>query len=83
MDAILWMLVESAIYLVAYLVDWLKWWRALCAMLVAALAFASYCVLAEIPEGSVSRVSIGFLVFGAAVGIALEFYAHRKIKRSA
>lgn len=83
MDVIISMMVETVIYLVSYLVDLLKWWRFLCAMLVAGLVFATCCVFAVIPEGGVLLILLCLLALGVVVGIALEWYAHRRAKKSA
>lgn len=83
MDAVIAMIVETVVYLVAYLVDLLKWWRFLCAMLAAVLVFVGCCLFGVIPEGGVLLALFALLVCGASVGILLEWYVHRKRKRTA
>ena len=80
MDVIISMIVETVIYLVSYMVDLLKRWGFLCAMLVAGLVFVTSCVFAVIPEGGVLLIFLCLLALGVVVGIALECHAHRRTK---
>ena len=72
MDIIIGMIVETVIYLVAYLCDWLRWWRFIVSVLVA--GFAS---LVCFHFSSVSNVlplvfALAILTCGITVGIVWE-----------
>jgi len=83
MDAVIAMIVETVVYLLTYLVDFLKWWRFICAMLAAVLVFVGCCLFGVFREGGALLALTALLVSGAVIGIFFEWYVHRKSKRTA
>jgi hypothetical protein len=75
MDVVLGAIAEAAIYLVAYLVDWLRWWRFIVSILVAGIASM---VCYQVSAGS-NRLAVAFAI--AALGIAIGFIWERRSQR--
>jgi len=76
MDVFLGAIAEAAIYLVAYLVDWLRWWRFVVSILVAGIASI---VCYQVGAGSNSlAVAFAIVAFGITGGFIWERRAHRR-----
>jgi len=81
MDVVLGAIAEAAIYLVAYLVDWLRWWRFIVSILVAGIASI---VCYQVSAGSTTWAlvfAIAIAAFGIAVGFIWECRAQRDDQR--
>jgi hypothetical protein len=77
MDVVMGFMAEAAIYLVAYLVDWLKWWRFIVSILVAGVAS----LVCHQFNGGSNMVALAFAIAIAAFGIIAGFIWERRAQR--
>ena len=73
MDLVINIIVETMVYLVAYLIDWLRWWRFILSVLVAGMA-AMVCYHFSANSNILTlMLALAMPVFGITVGIFWEY----------
>jgi len=78
MEVIIDIIVETVIYLLAYLVDWLRWWRFVVSVLVAGIA-SLVCYHFSASSNVMPLVfALAIPVFGITAGIIWEYKTQQR-----
>jgi len=73
MDIILGAVLETLVYLFAYLVDWLRWWRFIVSVLIAAAASVLYFHLDAASNLFRPLIALAIAVVGVTAGSVWEY----------